>query len=965
MPAATFFRIAAITAAAFSVFTGAAVQAQRLEVVATPSFTGSRDVPVHIDYRAAPGVAAFDFELTHGALVSTSTARVSAAIPGATTQCNVLSGRRIRCVALADVAGADLASGRISVLVDASTTAGDVVWAFGPVHFANQAADVLAGTATGATMPLSNQPSLTVADILVDEGTGGTRDATFVLQLSAPAPAGGAWVDVETVDGSARAPGDFTRVATRIPFAAGERSASVSVPIVTDADFEADEQFSLVVRGAGAVVVADGDGVATIRNDDVQVGPFYARADRFIVRENAGSARLAILANDVFDSPRLAGGSISVVGAPDRGSVSIDPGASATTVADDQLVFAVPADWSGRTSLVYRLCESAGRCVQASVEVVVTSFDPAALAQIDVSTSKGNLLVPLQNLRALQNVRFIATALQAPTEVTVGFPLDTTPDNLWDASSLGVTSGAMRHPAGAAPRAWRLLVDARSPSAGDVDLYVGVDSNGDGLPQASELRCASAMSAASERCELRVDTSVEVPTVAYWIAVHGRGAIAGSASVEAFPVALVPGDASLVASGPATLAKGEAHQMRLTWDDATMNRGLARVGYVQAVGADGSLDWAPVRFQRRTAFTTYEPARLKEGAPLKVGIPGSSPLPGLFFDIPAGVDAFTVTTTSPRNVDLFLVQDTSPASSYSSIQPAPSISSAAAFAATPGGNETATVSNPAPGRWYAVIANRTNVDHTVEVLIRVDGTGVRFRRGSYFNPNRPGHGLFLYPAGTQWAGLWYTYLEDGTPTWYYLQGQTPGANGQWRGTIFRSAWQGAGNVLTPIGDATATLVANDDLRFSYNIDGESGSERLSAFGFGCPTTNGTPVDASGLWFDPRRAGTGYSVQLFPNYEFYAAFGYDANGVARFVTAELPRFGAAVETIPMTQQRGFCPLCNWTGSPIRTTVGSLTRTINANQLQRIQINAPFAAPLRGAWNADDQVEPLGDRQGCAR
>jgi hypothetical protein len=47
------------------------------------------------------------------------------------------------------------------------------------------------------------------------------------------------------------------------------------------------------------------------------------------------------------------------------------------------------------------------------------------------------------------------------------------------------------------------------------------------------------------------------------------------------------------------------------------------------------------------------------------------------------------------------------------------------------------------------------------------------RPGGFYNPQRSGNGLFLYPAGSEWAGLWYTYLQDGTPTWYYLQGQAP------------------------------------------------------------------------------------------------------------------------------------------------------------------------------------------------
>ena len=61
-------------------------------------------------------------------------------------------------------------------------------------------------------------------------------------------------------------------------------------------------------------------------------------------------------------------------------------------------------------------------------------------------------------------------------------------------------------PAGPAGR-WRVLADLRSTTGGKVDLLVGRDSNGDGVPSEAELACVSAMNQGVERCELELDAT--------------------------------------------------------------------------------------------------------------------------------------------------------------------------------------------------------------------------------------------------------------------------------------------------------------------------------------------------------------------------------------------------------------------------------------------------------------------------
>src|SRR5690606_8702218 len=154
--------------------------------------------------------------------------------------------------------------------------------------------------------------------------------------------------------------------------------------------------------------------------------------------------------------------------------------------------------------------------------------------------------------------------------------------------------------------------------------------------------------------------------------------------------------------------------------------------------------------------------------------------------------------------------------------------------------------------------------------------------------------------------------------------------------------------------------------FSYTVDGVTGGEPMAPLGRGCPRLGGLPVDASSHWFNPARAGTGYSVQMFPDYEFIAAFVYDARGEPRFLAGERQGFGGATAELALEQLSGFCPTCIRAGEPERFEVGVIGRTFGQGQLRRISLDAAFTAGVGGGWSADEEVQLLGgagSTQGC--
>ena len=131
-------------------------------------------------------------------------------------------------------------------------------------------ATVADGQATGTILndDSASQPMLSIADVSVNEGRRGNKNAVFTVRLSAAA-AGPVSYSIATGNLSASAGSDY--LATSLPgqvIAAGSTSRSFSVPVIGDTVKEPDEAFSVTVSQVSGASTADGYAIGTIVNDD-------------------------------------------------------------------------------------------------------------------------------------------------------------------------------------------------------------------------------------------------------------------------------------------------------------------------------------------------------------------------------------------------------------------------------------------------------------------------------------------------------------------------------------------------------------------------------------------------------------------------------------------------------------------------------------------------------------------------
>lgn len=772
-------------------------------------------------------------------------------------------------------------------------------------------------------------------------GTATAGDAQATVTFTAPSFAGGAMISGYTVTSN---PGGVTATGSGSP--------------ITVTGLANGTAYTFTVTASNSA----GTSAASAPSNPVTPQPAFAlpalRADRALI---AGSEAIEIdvLANDRIDAVLRSALVLSIARQPTAGTASI-----VTPPGGTPRVRYAPSAAAARDALVYRVCFGGlTPCVEATLTIEPRPLAVAGL-QWSTTSERGFRDQPLTGLPALPGARFIAHGLVAPFETSVLTALPGDASAPWGAGAIATVVRPLA--GGSAGRGWRVLVDARSTDAGDIDLYLGVDANGNGRADGSELACTSASKGGSERCDLALDVAANA-AAAYWIVVHAASG-GQAATIAAFetPLDVPVSQRRLMATGPGTLAANAAFDVRFGWDDGSFLPGQSRGGWLEIRADDSrSIGWLPLRIDRSAGDPSA--FALASGVDHAIALLPGQAHERLYIDVPPGTARLEVTTRSAQAVDLFLarVPAIAPSAATPVIAPAPARSSASHSGRTVGGDERIVIDTPAAGRWYVTPAN-SPLESNAAVTVRatLTGTAPTLQPGGFFNPQRSGSGVFVYPAGDQWFALWFTYRQDGTPTWYTLQAAAPGAHGVWRAPIFRSSWDGARNRLTPVGEATVTPTARDSFAFSYTLDGETGSEAFVTFGGGCPIVDGAPLNISGHWFDPRTAGSGYTVQGFPAYEFNLVFGYDGQGVPRFLVAERPGTGAATSTLPLEQLRGACPLCARSGNPARMTVGTLQRTIEGGTLRRFTVDARYVDGVPGRWVANDAVIPLGQLRGCA-
>ncbi len=116
-------------------------------------------------------------------------------------------------------------------------------------------------------LSIAVSPGLAVNDAGVTEGDSGTANLTFTVNLS-PASTLTTTVNFGTANDTAISPADYGSVSGLLTFAPGETSKTITIPIVGDVLDEADERLFLNLFGPTNAVIADGQGIGTITDND-------------------------------------------------------------------------------------------------------------------------------------------------------------------------------------------------------------------------------------------------------------------------------------------------------------------------------------------------------------------------------------------------------------------------------------------------------------------------------------------------------------------------------------------------------------------------------------------------------------------------------------------------------------------------------------------------------------------------
>lgn len=826
-----------------------------------------------------------------------------------------------------------------------------------------------AGSVAAQQAPLSFV--LSDLEIEVAEGNAGTTPVTFHWELVGSAQREVRFIVETPAEPETLQPGtssladagvDYVAIApTAVVVPPGQASGSTTVHVEGDLDLEATQSFTLVFRSFAGATAPGGRVEARVKilDDDVPIAApgLMVRPDRFMLAPSLFAHRLTVLANDTQPGGPLSSAAITVLEAPLHGDVD---------VRSTRIDYQPAPGFVGLDSLRYRACNGEGACGEATVEIEVLLLPPMT----GNGERNDRLLVRDLSLPVdLPSPYFTATAfarprierLQAGTDPTPGEPFDGDAGTAWTATALPPLAGA-------SSREHRIEV-RMTPDRPDGDLWIGIDDNGDGRPSPGEARCAA--TGASPACTMRVVQ--ERDGLAWWVLSHNRRQDTVRATVKSWQVTLDDGDGSVVAHGPGHVAAGDPFSLVVGWDDARLARNEVHLAYLRTYADDGQwLGDVPVRVNMGASHRTL----LRPGETVVLPKAVGESMSYISFDIPEGATRFTVTLGAEGEPFFYLVRprpDDPPPGGWTHLGTADGLYPGNEWTprqAPVDGKVSVTLegADVQPGRWFAVPYFNHATDVEISLRLDVEAVAPVVRPGSYFDPERPGSGLFLYPAGDQWTGLWYTY-EDWAPTWYYLQAPAPGEDGFWSSAIYRASWDGDSRRLLRVGTAHLTPTGDDAFQLTYMIDGIAGSRPHTRLGRGCPSSGGLPVDVSSQWFDPARAGTGYSVQMWPDYEYFAAFIYDRQGRPMFLAAENDRFGGPDAVLSLERLTGVCPTCGpvTEGSTTRTPVGTLRRRIEAGRLATIELDAVWGDEAAQAWSALDSVQLLGGpgtTQGCA-
>ena len=128
-------------------------------------------------------------------------------------------------------------------------------------------ATIADGSGLGSIKNDDAKPSVTISDVSATEGNAGNKAFTFTVTLSVVSGANTV-IPFATANGSAVAPGDYTAKTANLSIPAGSLTGTITIQVKGDTVLEGNETFFVNLSASFQATIADGQGQATIVNDD-------------------------------------------------------------------------------------------------------------------------------------------------------------------------------------------------------------------------------------------------------------------------------------------------------------------------------------------------------------------------------------------------------------------------------------------------------------------------------------------------------------------------------------------------------------------------------------------------------------------------------------------------------------------------------------------------------------------------
>jgi hypothetical protein len=208
------------------------------------------------------------------------------------------------------------------------------------------------------------------------------------------------------------------------------------------------------------------------------------------------------------------------------------------------------------------------------------------------------------------------------------------------------------------------------------------------------------------------------------------------------------------------------------------------------------------------------------------------------------------------------------------------------------------------------------------------------KTANWWLPAESGWGMFTVDQGNVLAASWFTYDDDGEPSWFFIPNAIPQADGSYAGPLLKFNGvpfaQIVGNASDPaqtMGQATLRFNSDKSMQFAYVIGNRTQTKTLERMNFNgndlvCRASSGPRVNAtnySDVWSNSSSLGWGVHVTHLDTTLHASWFTYDPDREAVFMIAATTRQADGSYTGPLYRQRNGTPYYQINGG--RATSGN--------------------------------------------